>query len=62
LANHAGVNIHGAGELGFWDAFFGGVGDVDAAGADEEGLAPGAFETGDIGGEGDDRCGEIEEG
>jgi hypothetical protein len=61
LANHASVNIHGAGQLGFWDALFGGVGNMDAAGTDEKRLAPGAVEGRNIGGEGDDGGGEIEE-
>jgi len=61
LANHAGVNVNGAGQLGFRDALFGGVGNVDAARADEKRLAPGAVETWNIGGESNDRCGEIEQ-
>ncbi len=37
------------------------VGNVNAAGADQEGLAPRAVEAGNIGGESDDRCRQIEE-
>ena len=42
--------LHGFGQFAFGDTFLAGMSHVDGAGPDEEGLAPGSIECGDVGG------------
>ena len=57
LLDHARINFYGFEKLLFGDVLFAGVRDVNAAGPDEKGLAPGALKKRYVGGESDDGCG-----
>src|SRR5271168_3985496 len=53
LADHLRVDVYGVEKIFFGDVLVGGVCDVDAAGADEEGLSPRAIEDGNVRSESD---------
>src|SRR6266481_6902481 len=59
LGRHARVDIHRLRQFLLRDALLGGVGDVNAAGPNEERLPPGTFETWNVRREGHHCCGQT---